>query len=229
MHFFTHGSDDDDKDQVGDLGPSTSSYQQGYSRHPELAIPGNLPYEQQGGEVAKGNDWGNSGNPNKRTSRKYVLQPTSPLHSRGPGNDVVPENAADHGDVQVHPEEAKHHTPSLRSLPESTGGKARDEKPLTKGSTLSREGTLGRRASVRTARSARTTVTIFNGSALAGPNAVPEVDEGIYWRGSSAERVLSKKEKEKILKEESKSLDPGSPILNSPCIQGKRLSGYPSS
>lgn len=200
MHFFTRGSDDDDKGNVDDLGPSTSSYQQGYPRHPELNIPGNLPYEQQGGEPTKGNDQGNSRSPNKRTSRKYALQPTSPVHGRRPGNDAVPENVAD-GNVQVHPEEAKHHTPSLRSLPESTGGKDRDEKPLAKGSTLSREGTIGRRVSVRTTR---TTASIFNGSALAGPNAVPEVDEGIYWRGSSAEKVLSKKEKEKILKEERK-------------------------
>lgn len=220
MHFFTRGSDDDDKGNVDDLGPSTSSYQQGYPRHPELNIPGNLPYEQQGGEPTKGNDQGNSRSPNKRTSRKYALQPTSPVHGRRPGNDAVPENVAD-GNVQAHPEEAKHHTPSLRSLPESTGGKDRDERPLAKGSILSREGTIGRRVSVRTTR---TTASIFNGSALAGPNAVPEVDEGIYWRGSSAEKVLSKKEKEKILKEESKSPDPGGLILirgNFPMHTGK--------
>lgn len=210
MHFFTRGSDDDDKGNVDDLGPSTSSYQQGYPRHPELNIPGNLPYEQQGGEPTKGNDQGNSRSPNKRTSRKYALQPTSPVHGRRPGNDAVPENVAD-GNVQVHPEEAKHHTPSLRSLPESTGGKDRDEKPLAKGSTLSREGTIGRRVSVRTTR---TTASIFNGSALAGPNAVPEVDEGIYWRGSSAEKVLSKKEKEKILKEERKEAKRLSKLMN---------------
>lgn len=201
MYFF-RGNDDDGKGNVGDPEPRTSSYQQGYPKHPELAIPGNLPSEQQRGETTEGNDQRLSRSSNQRTSRSYTLQPTSSLHSRGPSNDPGTENA---GDVRVHREEARRHTPSLRSLPESTGGKDEEEKPLTKGNSLSGEGAMGRRVSTRTARSLRTTAGMINGSALAGPNSVPDVDEGVYWRGSNAERVLSKKEKEEIFKEESKS------------------------
>ncbi|KAL4064392.1 hypothetical protein V8B97DRAFT_1957955, partial [Scleroderma yunnanense] len=207
MPLLSHSSDDD-KDNVGDPEPGTSSYQQGNPRHPDLAIPGSLPNEQQPREATEGN---NSRNLNKKTSRIHAFQLTSPLHNRGPGTKNVVE-----GDVHTHPEQTKHRTPSLQSLLQSTGGEDRDGKAPIKGGSLSGDGTPGRRVSVRTNRSVRTSITtgaFVNGSPLAGPNAVPDVDESIYWRGSNAERLLNKKEKEKIFKDEKKEAKQLSKLL----------------
>lgn len=91
-------------------------------------------------------------------------------------------------------------TSSFHSLPEFTGDRDKDDEALAKFKS-SGDG-VGRKASVRTTRT--TGSAFIDGSALAGPNAEPDVDESIYERGASAERTLSKKEREKIYKEEMK-------------------------
>ena len=72
-------------------------------------------------------------------------------------------------------------------------------------------GALGRKPSVRTTASTRTTTSAFaNGGPLTGPNAKPDVDEDLLARGANAERSLTQKQKDRIAKEESAFFHPRS-------------------
>ncbi|EGN91916.1 hypothetical protein SERLA73DRAFT_191837 [Serpula lacrymans var. lacrymans S7.3] len=102
-------------------------------------------------------------------------------------------------------------TLSLRSLPESGGGS-----PTRHGSgnMYGGGGGLTKRGSIRTSltgRSIRTSGTVsgataafMNGAALTGPNAEPDLDESLHYRAADADRSLSDKQKEKIVKVEKK-------------------------
>ncbi|KAH7926119.1 hypothetical protein BV22DRAFT_1194677 [Leucogyrophana mollusca] len=101
-------------------------------------------------------------------------------------------------------------TPSLRSLPESAGGGI-DSAASNAGGGVGGGSTLSKKASVRTARSNRTagttagaTAAFGNGAALTGPNAEPDVDDTVLYRGATAERSLSKKQRDRIVKDEQK-------------------------
>lgn len=97
-------------------------------------------------------------------------------------------------------------TPSIQSLPICTED---IDAPLAGGTGGGHSTALGRNASVRTTRSNRTTRSVAeataafqSGSALTGPSAEPDVDAAVVLRGAIAERSLSKKQKEKIIKDE---------------------------
>jgi hypothetical protein len=99
-------------------------------------------------------------------------------------------------------------TPSIQSLPVCTED-IDDDAPLAGGMGGGHSTALGRNASVRTTRSNRTTRSVAeataafqNGSVLTGPDAEPDVDADVVLRGAIAERSLSKKQKEKIVKDE---------------------------
>lgn len=134
-----------------------------------------------------------------------------------PGSNASPPKE-DFGMGDSHTEFTKRHgenhldrsrSPSIQSLPVCTEDIDEDAP-----SAHSMEGghtpPLGRKASVRTTRSHRTTRSVAeataafqSGSVLTGPNAEPDVDEDVVQRGVIAERSLSKKQKEKIIKDES--------------------------
>ncbi|KAG2740081.1 hypothetical protein P692DRAFT_20341946 [Suillus brevipes Sb2] len=99
-------------------------------------------------------------------------------------------------------------TPSIQSLPVCTED-IDDDAPLGGGMDGGHSAALGRKASVRTTRSNRTTRSMAeataafqSGSVLTGPSAEPDVDAAVVLRGAIAERSLSKKQKEKIIKDE---------------------------
>ncbi|KAG2124007.1 hypothetical protein DEU56DRAFT_41559 [Suillus clintonianus] len=101
-------------------------------------------------------------------------------------------------------------SPSLQSLPIWTEDRDEDA-PLAGSMGGGRNTSLGRKASVRTTRSNRTTRSVAeataafqSGSVLTGPNAEPDVDAAVALRGVIAERSLSKKQKEKIVKDEQR-------------------------
>ncbi|KAG1808368.1 uncharacterized protein BJ212DRAFT_1579964 [Suillus subaureus] len=101
-------------------------------------------------------------------------------------------------------------TPSIQSLPVCTEDIDEDA-PLAGNMDGGRSTSLGRRASVRTTRSNRTTRSVAeataafqSGSVLTGPNAEPDVDAAVVLRGVTAERSLSKKQKDKIIKDEQR-------------------------
>lgn len=110
--------------------------------------------------------------------------------------DTSPTGTFDHAD---------HGTPSLESLPVFTGSRD-DEVPLTGSMGGGRNASVARKVSARTAKSTRSvteaTAAFQNGSALAGPNAEPDVDVDVIRRGAIAERSLSTKQKHKINKDE---------------------------
>ncbi|KAG1839448.1 hypothetical protein DFJ58DRAFT_708823 [Suillus subalutaceus] len=103
-------------------------------------------------------------------------------------------------------------TPSIQSLPVCTEDIDEDEDASLAGNMGGGHSTsLGRKASVRTTRSNRTnistaeaTAAFQSGSVLTGPNAEPDVDEAVVLRGVTAERFLSKKQKDKIIKDEQR-------------------------
>ncbi|KAG1737325.1 hypothetical protein EDB19DRAFT_1637104 [Suillus lakei] len=101
-------------------------------------------------------------------------------------------------------------TPSIESLPICTEDGDEDA-PLAGSMGGGHNTSLGRKASVRTTRSSRTTRSVAeataafqSGSVLTGPNAEPDVDAAVVLRGVIAERSLSKKQKEKIIKDEQR-------------------------
>ncbi|KAG2341757.1 hypothetical protein BDR05DRAFT_1029595 [Suillus weaverae] len=100
-------------------------------------------------------------------------------------------------------------TPSIQSLPICT--EDMDEDAPIASSNGGGHTSLGRKASVRTTRSNRTTRSVAeataafqSGSVLTGPNAEPDVDAAVVDRSVIAERSLSKKQKEKIIKDEQR-------------------------
>lgn len=101
--------------------------------------------------------------------------------------------------------QAGQRSPSLRSLPTEPDG----EEKYVSGMRRTFGGTgsgLARKESVRTTRSTRTTGTasaFANGAPLTGPNAEPNVDDSLFVRGAKAERSLSQKQKDRIMKVES--------------------------
>lgn len=198
--YHSHSSDDSGKHDTNTQRPSTSVYQQGRHLAGDTDKGSGNQIEANGKSERR-----NSKSRNKKPSRTYgPPQPNSPGSANGRGNDRVGGTATEtNNPVRL---EQVRRTSSFHSLPEFTGDKDRDDKPLAKSKSSGHSGDgIGRKASVRTARTTATTTTAFiNGSALAGPNAEPGVDENIYQRGASAERILSKKEKEKIYKEEKR-------------------------
>ncbi|KAI6123576.1 hypothetical protein EDD16DRAFT_1546659 [Pisolithus croceorrhizus] len=193
--YPSRSSSDDNKHDTDTRRRSMPVRQQGlHSAEIAAKAPG---YEVEG----KAN--GISGRRKSRTqsqqlSRTYGSPKLNSPRNAKASNDRADEAAADTNDP-IRPEQARR-TSSFHSLPELTGDRNRDDESLTKFKS-SGDG-VRRKASVRTTR---TTASAFvDGSALTGPNAEPDVDESIYRRGASAERTLSKKEKEKIYKEEMK-------------------------
>ncbi|KAG6329789.1 hypothetical protein ID866_9301 [Astraeus odoratus] len=202
MHFFRANSGGG-KPDVDIHKPSIPTIQQ---EDPKQHEPGQLPEQQPNSETNVQGDQRKSRSRSKRLSRAHASPPksTNPLPSKGAGN----KNGLVTGNHNGHtsPQRAGRRTPSLQSLPESTGDNDGDDKPKTKGSSPS---DVRRKASVRTARSTRTTATtatgaFLNGAALTGPQSEPDLGDDIYWRKASAERALGEKEKEKLLKEEKK-------------------------
>ncbi|OAX35480.1 hypothetical protein K503DRAFT_773443 [Rhizopogon vinicolor AM-OR11-026] len=130
-----------------------------------------------------------------------------PNGTRAPNGDIMGikgENQQQQPD-DAPPVNDSNHASSLDSLPVWTG--SRDEHvPLTSGMDGRRSTSIARKASVRTAKSTRSvteaTAAFQKGSALAGPNAEPEIDADVIRRGAIAERSLSTKQKSKIQKDE---------------------------
>ena len=121
----------------------------------------------------------------------------------------VKERSSDH-----HPDvKSINRSSSLESL--AVAGSREDHTPLLGGTGAGGGTSFARKGSTRTAKSTRSvteaTAAFQNGSALAGPNAEPEVDEEVIRRGAVAERSLSTQQKYKIQKEERKY--PPSPSL----------------
>ncbi|KAF8843742.1 hypothetical protein BDN67DRAFT_114733 [Paxillus ammoniavirescens] len=202
MHFSSRGDDrvDDMRDKRG-----RPADEQGLSQHPESApIDGNL------GNNDKG----------ERLSRSYIAHPP-PLSSMGSQNrggrrDFIGSQSRDPDSTGGFAERRS----SLHSLPISSGG--RDDGPIIGGASTFGGGgnALGRKGSVRTTRSTRTTGTtsgattaFTNGAALTGPNAKPDVNESVWFRASLAERALSQRQKEKITKQERKESKKFSKLL----------------
>lgn len=103
-------------------------------------------------------------------------------------------------------DEAGQKTPSLRSLPTEEFDGQEQQVPGMKRIFGGTSPPLGRKVSVRTTASMRTTTSAFaNGAPLAGPNAEPDVDDSLHIRSANAERSLSQKQKDRITKEESAS------------------------
>ncbi|KAG2047679.1 hypothetical protein BDR06DRAFT_1024857 [Suillus hirtellus] len=135
-----------------------------------------------------------------------------------PGSNASPPKE-DFGMGDSHTEFTKRHgenhldrsrSPSIQSLPVCTEDIDEDA-PLAHSMEGGHTPPLGRKASMRTTRSNRTTRSVAeataafqSGSVLTGPNAEPDVDEGVVQRGVIAERSLSKKQKEKIIKDEKR-------------------------
>ncbi|EIW83936.1 hypothetical protein CONPUDRAFT_163195 [Coniophora puteana RWD-64-598 SS2] len=125
--------------------------------------------------------------------------------------------------------------PSLRSLPAEddnagntalgSGGTAPSGfgfgNPRANNGTGGHTSKLSKRGSVRSRRSMRSTGTtgsvataaFSNGAALSGPNAEPDIDEDVRFRGANAERSLSQKVKRKISKDERKEAKRFSKLL----------------
>ncbi|KIJ66965.1 hypothetical protein HYDPIDRAFT_174258 [Hydnomerulius pinastri MD-312] len=223
MHFFSRGGDKANDRRSTD---APASDDQGPPQLSEVAIPGNPVVNQQPGESGTGNTTGDQEHKQgHRLSRSYATplsrpsQSTSPPPNRGNKGDLA--NGDGPGSPKRQNEQngpTERRSPSLRSLPESTGG--RDGPVAAGNNTFGGGSTIGRKGSVRTARSTRTTGTTSgataafgNGAALTGPNAEPDVDESVYFRGASAERSLSKKQKDKILKDEQKESKKFSKLL----------------
>jgi hypothetical protein len=123
---------------------------------------------------------------------------------RAPNNDItgVKERSSNyHPDVK-----SIDRSSSLESL--AVAGSREDHTPPFGGMVAGRGTSVARKGSTRTTKSTRSvteaTAAFQNGSALAGPNAEPEVDEDVIRRGAIAERSLSTQQKYKIQKEERK-------------------------
>lgn len=187
--YLSHSSDEDDKHDADARRLSTPVHQQGVH---STEVTGKAPDDQIGARANETSGRRNTKSQRNKLSRTYGSpKMTSPRRAQRASNDRA-DGAATETNDPVRPEQ-------IRSLPVSTGNRDRGDEPLNK----SKSDDVGRKASVRTTR---TTASAFmNGSTLAGPNAEPSIDKSIYQRGTSAERTLSKKEKEKIYKEESES------------------------
>ncbi|KAH7884429.1 hypothetical protein F5I97DRAFT_1889518, partial [Phlebopus sp. FC_14] len=178
MHFLTHAGD-----RAGDT--------QEHPQHSESVIPG-------------------VNNEKRGLSRSYA-SPSLSARSMSQPNDGQTSDHGRHSATQGPARSSAEPTPSLRSLPESTGGRA-DKVTTGRGSAWGAgSNTLGRKGSTRTARSTRTTGTISgataaftNGAAMTGPNAEPNVDESLFFRGANAERSLSQKQKDRINRDEKR-------------------------
>ncbi|KIK96793.1 hypothetical protein PAXRUDRAFT_280188 [Paxillus rubicundulus Ve08.2h10] len=195
MHYSSRGDD-----RADEMHGRRGRLEQGLSQHhdPERApIDGNLG----DGVHDKG----------ERLSRSYIAHPR-PLPSMGSQNRGGRRDFI--GSPSRHPDSggafAEQRSSSFHSLPISSGG--RDDGPIIGGASTFGGGgnALGRKSSVRTTKSTRTTGTtsgattaFVNGAALTGPNAKPDVDESVWFRASLAERALSQRQKEKITKQES--------------------------
>ncbi|KAF9223750.1 hypothetical protein BS17DRAFT_831842 [Gyrodon lividus] len=203
MHFSSRGDDMTD-DQHHKKGPTAD--EQGPLHHSERAPIDSNPAD---ASVHDRNPRGQG----ERPSRSYAVR-------HRPTQSTSPQNMGGKSDFTGSPRLAGQRSPSLRSLPTSSDGK--DDRPVTGGAGTygGRGSTLGRKSSVRTARSTRTTGTtsgaasaFANGAALTGPNAEPEVDESIWFRGLNAERSLSQRQKDRIVKEERKESKKFSKLL----------------
>ncbi|KAI5983367.1 hypothetical protein EDD15DRAFT_2316147 [Pisolithus albus] len=179
-----HSSDDDERHD------STAVRQQGlHSTQVTDKVPGDQL-------EARAN--GTSRRRKARTQSQQLSRTYGSPQTNNPRNAKASNRRAAE-DNPIRSEQARR-TSSFHSLPEFTGDRDKDDEALAKFKS-SGDG-VGRKASVRTTRT--TGSAFIDGSALAGPNAEPDVDESIYERGASAERTLSKKEREKIYKEEMK-------------------------
>ncbi|KAG1744064.1 uncharacterized protein EDB91DRAFT_1246943 [Suillus paluster] len=138
--------------------------------------------------------------------------PNNPGNTHTPNGDIlgskVEGSHSESMERRSNPSDTR--TPSLRSLPVWTGDRDEDT-PLVDSMGVGRNTSLGRNASVRTTRSTRTarsvaeaTAAFQSGSVLTGPNAKPDVDGSVFLRGAIAEGSLSKKQKQKILKDEQR-------------------------
>ncbi|KAJ8580776.1 hypothetical protein M405DRAFT_938604, partial [Rhizopogon salebrosus TDB-379] len=136
----------------------------------------------------------------KGSSSHRPLIPHSPDDPQEPNSDIM-----DTKGQNANSNRPARRTPSLDSLPTWAG--SRDEHvPLAGGMVGERNARLGRKCSVRTARSTKSataaTAAFQNGAALTGPKAEPDIDVDVIRRGALAERSLSTKQKHKIEKEE---------------------------
>lgn len=103
-------------------------------------------------------------------------------------------------------------TPLIQSLPVVCTDVDDDDAPLAGSTGGGHSTSLGRKASVRTTRSNRTTTrpvaeataAFQSGAVLTGPDTEPDVDAAVVLRGATAERSLSRKQKEKIIKDEQR-------------------------
>jgi len=199
MHFFSRANDGDDRRDHDVHEPTTPTTRQEHPKQNELSIPEQLPDQQLNPETNGQGDQRKSRSRSKRLSRAHASppKPTSPPPSKGAGNrnGLVTGN----NDGYTPP-------PKAGQCPPSTDGNDGEDKQKNRETSPT---DVRRKASVRTARSTRTTATtatgaFLNGSALTGPQSEPDLDNSIYWRKTSAERALSEKEKEKLLKEEKK-------------------------
>jgi hypothetical protein len=141
----------------------------------------------------------------ERLSRSFAVPPHSTA-SGNPSDTNQPSYTEGAGSPLKHvDDEAGQRTPSLRSLPTEPDGQEKYVSGMR--TTFGGAGNgLARKESVRTTRSSRTigTASAFaNGAPLTGPNAEPNVDESLFVRGAKAERSLSQKQKDRIMKVES--------------------------
>jgi hypothetical protein len=148
------------------------------------------------------------------------MMPNNPSSTPTPNGNISGSKASplkeDNSMKDSHPEMTSHHsedlsfrrTPSIQSLPVCTEDIDEDA-PLAGDTGGEHNTSLERKASVRTTRSNRTTRSVAeataafqSGSVFTGPNAEPDVDAAVVLRGVTAERSLSKKQKDKIIKDE---------------------------
>ncbi|KAG2356174.1 hypothetical protein BDR07DRAFT_1613247 [Suillus spraguei] len=101
-------------------------------------------------------------------------------------------------------------TPLIQSLSTACTEDIDEDAPLVGSASGGHSTPLGRKASMRTTRSNRTrsvaeaTAAFQSGAVLTGPDAEPDVDAAVVLRGVTAERSLSRKQKEKIVKDEQR-------------------------
>ncbi|KAG2133257.1 uncharacterized protein EDB93DRAFT_1254930 [Suillus bovinus] len=164
----------------------------------------------QGQNVSMPKNSGNTPTPNGHISGSKASPPKEDSGTED-SHEFAKRNSGDHS--------GRSRTPSIQSLPVCAEDTDEDA-PLPDSMEGERSTALGRKASVRTTRSTRTTRSVAeataafqSGSVLTGPSAEPEVDAAVVLRGAIAERSLSKKQKEKIIKDEQRESKSFSKLL----------------
>ncbi|KAH7913547.1 hypothetical protein BJ138DRAFT_1145980 [Hygrophoropsis aurantiaca] len=237
MHFFSHsGHHESANDNVN---TDEMKMNQGSDASPVAnQHPANGRINDVQPEVDEEPNGNADGSATQRLSRSYLppQQGTNPPGKSSMSSDGKPLSGRASGESSNMEKRQRsmevRRTPSLHSLPESTHH-GRTESALTArgrdgfdGSMLSKKASVRSRGSVRTSGTASAPATAFmHGAALTGPNAEPDIDHSILDRGATAERSLSKKQKDRIVKDEEKDSKRISKLLKTEASAEKTVLG----